>query len=69
MLDWIMITIELVGVAILLIWIVVPIREFRQIFQIVKHKQHAPLEADDDPQRGFPIEPNPAPRREDGTPT
>ena len=70
MLDWITITIELVGIAILLMWIVIPIREFRQILQIVKHKQHAPHEADaDDPQCGFPIEPNPAPRREDGTPT
>ena len=68
MLDWITIAIELVGIAILLMWIVIPIREFRQIFQIVKHKQHAPLEADDDAQRAFPIEPTP-PDREDGTPT
>ena len=65
MLDWITITIELVGIAILLMWIVIPIREFRQILQIVKHKPHALPESDDDP-RGFPVDPHPAPRREDG---
>ena len=68
MLDWITITIELVGVVILLMWIVIPIREFRQIFQIVKHKHHTAPEAADDPRRRFPIAANPA-RREDGTPT
>ena len=68
MLDWITSTIELVGIAILLLWIVIPIREFRQIFQIVKHKAHASPEAEDDPRRGFPVVTDPARRREDGPP-
>ena len=67
--DAITLLIEAVGVVILMMWIVIPIREFMQSFEIVKHKPHAPLEAnDDDPQRGFPTEPKP-PQREDGTPT
>ena len=68
MLDWITITIELVGTAILLLWIVIPIREFRQIFQIVKHKAHAPPEAADDPRRGFPVITDAPQPREDGPP-
>ena len=67
MLDWITITIELVGIAILLLWIVIPIREFRQIFQIVKHKGHPSPEAMDDTRRGLPVVTDPA-RREDGPP-
>ena len=67
MIDWITVTIELVGIAILLMWIVIPIREFRQILQIVKHKPHKPPEATDEPSRGFPVA-DPARRREDGTP-
>ena len=63
MLDWITITIELVGIAILLLWIIIPIREFRQIFQIVKHKAHPSPEAADDP-----VLTDPARRREDGPP-
>jgi len=38
MIDWITIAIELVGIAIMLMWIVIPIREFREIFRTVKHK-------------------------------
>ena len=38
MLDWITIVIEAVGVVILLMWIVIPIREFRQILRIVRSK-------------------------------
>ena len=48
MLDWITITIELVGIAIMLIWIVIPIREFRDIFRTVRRK-HA--SADDHARR------------------
>ena len=40
MIDWITIAIELVGIAIMLMWIVIPIREFREIFRAVKHKSH-----------------------------
>ncbi len=67
MLDWITITIELIGVAILLLWIVIPIREFRQILQVVKHKPHAPPEsAADDPRRGFAVGNDAAQPRGDG---
>ena len=66
MLDWITVTIELVGLAIFLLWIVIPIREFRQILRAVKHKPHALLDATvDETRRGFPVEPSP-PHREDG---
>jgi hypothetical protein len=41
MLDWITITLELVGIAILLMWIVIPIKEFRDIFRIVRRKHAA----------------------------
>ena len=40
--DWITLLIELVGVAILLMWIVIPIREFRQILRIVRSKHSQP---------------------------
>ena len=39
MIDWITLLIELVGIAILLMWIVIPIREFRQILRVLKHKR------------------------------
>ena len=39
MLDWVTIVIELVGLVILVAWIVIPIREFRQILRAVKDKQ------------------------------
>jgi heme exporter protein D len=38
-LDWITVVIELVGVAILIAWIVIPIREFRQILRAIKDKE------------------------------
>ena len=31
--DWMTLTIELIGLAILLIWTVIPAQEFRQIFK------------------------------------
>ena len=31
--DWLTLTIELIGLVILLIWTVIPIQEFRQIFK------------------------------------
>jgi uncharacterized membrane protein YcjF (UPF0283 family) len=37
--DWMTLAIELVGVIILAIWIVVPIREFRRILQRLKEKE------------------------------
>lgn len=39
MIDWITILIEAVGVAILLMWIVIPIREFRDILRVLKIKR------------------------------
>lgn len=36
--DWITLTIEAIGVLILLFWVVVPIREFSDIFRRLKHK-------------------------------
>lgn len=44
MLDWITIVIEAVGIVILLMWIVIPIREFRQILKVVRRKSHAAAE-------------------------
>ena len=68
--DWITLLIELIGVAILLMWIVIPIREFRQILRIVKTKPHAmrdePDDATSDPRHGFPVKSNQSPRRKDG---
>jgi uncharacterized membrane protein YcjF (UPF0283 family) len=49
MLDWITITIELVGIVILLMWIVIPIQEFRGIFRIVTRKHRAADAASADP--------------------
>jgi uncharacterized membrane protein YcjF (UPF0283 family) len=39
MIDWITILIEAVGVVILLMWIVIPIREFRDILRVLKQKR------------------------------
>ena len=41
MLDWITLVIEAVGVVILLMWIVIPIREFRLILKAVARKSPA----------------------------
>jgi hypothetical protein len=41
MIDWVTLAIELVGIAILLMWVVVPIREFREIFRAVRRKTAA----------------------------
>jgi len=41
MFDWMTYSIEAVGIVILCIWIVVPIREFRRIFQRLKEKEAA----------------------------
>lgn len=60
MIDWITLLIELVGIAILLMWIVIPIREFRQILRVLKNKR-APHPTDIQPSLDSP----PA-RREDG---
>ena len=54
MLDWITVVIELVGVAILLTWIVIPIREFRGILRAVKHKQRDTENAGPTPTGGPP---------------
>jgi hypothetical protein len=63
-LDWITVVIELVGIVILLTWIVIPIREFRQILRAVKSK---PAPGDPlDPSSGFPVEPGRGPARGDG---
>jgi hypothetical protein len=39
--DWMTLTIELIGLAILLIWTVIPIQEFRQIFKQLLGKQQS----------------------------
>ncbi len=39
MLDWGTYAIEAVGVLILCVWIVVPIREFKRIFKSLKEKE------------------------------
>ena len=39
--DWITLTIEVVGAVILLTWIVIPLREFRSILRVVKGKHRA----------------------------
>ena len=49
MIDGITVAIELVGIAILLTWIVIPIREFRQILRAVKNKAHPPTNAAQNP--------------------
>jgi hypothetical protein len=47
MLDWMTLTIEAIGLTILCIWVIVPIREFRSIFQRIRHKEaQAPMSAD-----------------------
>ena len=38
MLDWMSLSIEAIGIAILLIWIIVPIREFQAIFKRLKQE-------------------------------
>jgi len=41
MLDWMTLTIEAIGIVIFLIWIVIPIREFRTILRRLKEKEAA----------------------------
>ena len=41
MLDWMTLTIEAIGIVIFLIWIVIPIREFRAILRRLKEKEAA----------------------------
>ena len=41
--DWITWTIEAVGIVILCLWLIVPIREFRQIFQRLKGRKDHPI--------------------------
>ncbi len=67
MVDWITLAIELVGLAILVTWVVIPVREFRQILRVVKRKPHAmPDAASDASRHGFPVETSPTQPREDG---
>ncbi len=46
MFDWMTWSIEAVGIAILLIWIVVPIGEFRQIFRRLREQNEAGSQPD-----------------------
>ena len=39
MLDWVTYGIEAVGIVILCVWIVVPIREFKRIFRSLNQKE------------------------------
>jgi hypothetical protein len=51
--DWMTLTIELMGLAILLIWTVIPIQEFRQIFKQLLGKPTL-----SDPPGGFEVQPH-----------
>ena len=46
--DWMTLTIELMGLAILLIWTVIPIQEFRQIFKQLLGKSRPASRASSD---------------------
>ena len=39
MFDWITLSVETVGFVILMVWVVVPIREFRGIFKRLKEEE------------------------------
>ena len=56
-LDWITLLIEAVGVVILLLWIVIPIREFRAILKKIRSRapERAVVAASADRQRGFEV--------------
>jgi hypothetical protein len=38
MLDWMMLSVEAIGIVILLCWIIVPIREFKSIFKRLREE-------------------------------
>jgi hypothetical protein len=38
--DWITLSIELIGVVILLLWTVIPVREFRSILKTIRHRNN-----------------------------
>jgi hypothetical protein len=50
--DWMTLTIELMGLAILLVWTVIPLQEFKSIFAQLRNKPTI-----DDSRQGFEIKP------------
>jgi hypothetical protein len=49
--DWMTLAIEIVGAAIFCVWVVIPIREYKSIYQRLRHKPAAadPSAADREP--------------------
>ena len=37
--DWLTATVEIIGIVIFIVWLIVPIREFREIFKRLKRQQ------------------------------
>ena len=52
MLDWITLSVEAVGIVIFIIWLIIPIREFRLIYKRLKQKRST---ADSEPKAGEQI--------------
>jgi hypothetical protein len=42
--DWITAAIEIIGIVIFVIWLIVPIREFREIFKRLKQQERSTQE-------------------------
>ncbi|HEY2586422.1 MAG TPA: hypothetical protein VGI81_11720 [Tepidisphaeraceae bacterium] len=42
--DWMTLAIEVTGAVILCVWIVIPIREYRSIYQRLRHRADASLD-------------------------
>ena len=40
--DWMTIAIEAVGAAIFCVWVIIPIREYRSIYQRLRHRRGGP---------------------------
>ncbi len=50
--DWMTLAIEITGIAIICVWIVIPVHEFRGIMARVRHKPNLA-----DPAGGFEVKP------------
>lgn len=46
--DWMTLAIEILGAAIFCVWVIIPIREYRLIYQRLREKRHG---------SGFPVVP------------
>lgn len=49
--DWMTLAIEVIGAVIFCVWVVIPIREYRSIYQRLRHRADAPA-ADDSARSG-----------------